>query len=111
MKRGPTEIAFFIILVQFDLLDDHVGITSASIMLYSDLASLSSSLSSSFFPMPHPFSPCSHASGHHPSSIDRFGTPFITAFIPEVPLASIGRTGVFSQTSTPLVIARPVAME
>ena len=35
----------------------------------------------------------------------------MAAFMPLVPEASIGRMGLFSHTSTPLVIARPVAME
>ena len=34
----------------------------------------------------------------------------MAAFMPEVPDASSGRIGLFSQMSTPLVIASPVAM-
>ena len=35
------------------------------------------------------------------------GTPFSAAFIPEVPEASYGRSGVFSHTSTPCVSCAP----
>ena len=37
----------------------------------------------------------------HPSRILQFGTPLAAAFIPDVPLASCGRLGLFSHTSTP----------
>jgi hypothetical protein len=46
------------------------------------------------------------ASSHHPSRTEAFSTPFIAAFIPEVPDASKGRSGVLSQTSTPLTSSR-----
>ncbi len=36
--------------------------------------------------------------------------PFMAAFWPEVPEASSGRRGLFSQTSTPRVNARPTDM-
>ena len=60
--------------------------------------------------MAQPFTPCSHASGHQPSRIEQFSTPFIAAFMPDVPQASSGRIGLFSQTSAPRVSARPSAM-
>ena len=47
-----------------------------------------------------PFSPSNHSS-HQPSRIDRFSAPLSAAFIPDVPQASSGRSGLFSQTSTP----------
>ena len=42
-----------------------------------------------------------YPSAHQPSRIEQFSAPLSAAFIPEVPDASIGRSGVFSQTSTP----------
>ncbi len=39
-----------------------------------------------------------------------FRPPFAATFIPLVPLASSGRRGVFSQTSTPLTMARAIRM-
>ena len=41
------------------------------------------------------------ASAHQPSAILRLRTPFAAAFIPLVPLASFGRNGLLSHTSTP----------
>ena len=41
------------------------------------------------------------ASTHQPSSTLRFSTPFIAAFMPLVPDASSGGSGVLSQTSAP----------
>jgi hypothetical protein len=47
---------------------------------------------------------------HHPSRTLRLGTPFRAAFIPLVPEASSGGSGVFSQTSAPAVSAIAFAM-
>ena len=41
------------------------------------------------------------------SSIEKLGTPLRAAFIPLVPEASLGLSGVFNQTSTPDVISFP----
>ena len=49
-----------------------------------------------------PFSPSYHSS-HQPSRIDRFSPPLSALFIPDVPHASSGRSGLFSQTSQPAV--------
>ena len=54
-------------------------------------------------PIAQPVTPCSQPSGHQPSRTDRLSTPFIAAFMPEVPHASIGRRGVLSHTSQPRV--------
>ena len=43
---------------------------------------------------------------HHPSSTEKFNTPFINAFSPDVPDASSGRVGVFNQISTPVTRRR-----
>ena len=56
-----------------------------------------------------PFSPSYHSS-HHPSRIDRFSPPFSALFIPEVPQASNGRSGLFSQTSQPQYSGRAIDM-
>ncbi|MMZ65587.1 hypothetical protein D1872_279980 [compost metagenome] len=50
--------------------------------------------------MTQPFSPL-YPSGHQPSSAEKCSVPLIAAFIPLVPHASIGMSGLFSQTSTP----------
>ena len=53
-------------------------------------------------PTSHCFSlPMLQASSHQPSSVLTFKTPLACAFIPLVPLASSGRSGVFNQTSQP----------
>ena len=39
-----------------------------------------------------------------------FGTPFWAAFMPDVPDASSGRRGLFSQASTPCTRNRPTRM-
>ncbi len=49
-------------------------------------------------------------SAHQPSSTLKFTVPLIAAFMPEVPLASCGGTGVLSQMSTPDVSRRPRPM-
>ena len=49
-------------------------------------------------------------SAHHPSRTEQCSAPFITAFMPLVPDASMGRTGVFSQMSAPWTRARARAM-
>ena len=41
--------------------------------------------------MAQPLTPWSHASGHQPSRIEQLSTPFIAAFMPDVPHASSGR--------------------
>ncbi len=51
-----------------------------------------------------------HASSHQPSSVLRFKPPFASAFMPLVPLASRGRSGVLSQTSEPWTRYRATAM-
>ncbi len=40
-------------------------------------------------------------SSHQPSSTDRLRQPLSAAFMPEVPHASRGRSGLFSQMSQP----------
>ena len=45
--------------------------------------------------------PSREASSHQPSRTDRLRAPFIAAFMPDVPEASNGRIGLFSQTSAP----------
>jgi hypothetical protein len=59
--------------------------------------------------MPQPFLP-SNASAHQPSSTLKFTVPLIAAFMPDVPLASNGYTGLLSQTSTPDVSTRLMPM-
>ena len=63
----------------------------------------SPSVYSSPRPIAHPTSlPWSrHASAHQPSSTLTFSAPLAAAFMPLVPLASSGRRGVLSHTSTP----------
>jgi hypothetical protein len=61
-------------------------------------------------PIPHPVTPSIQPSDHQPSSTLRFGTPLKAAFMPLVPDASHGGSGVFSQTSTPETIAAASAM-
>jgi len=56
-----------------------------------------------------PFSP-SYISSHQPSSTERFREPLMAAFIPEVPQASSGRSGLLSQTSHPGKSVRAIAM-
>ena len=51
-----------------------------------------------------------HPSTHQPSSTLSEGTPLNAAFMPLVPLASSGSSGVFSQTSTPATTVRASAM-
>ena len=51
--------------------------------------------------MAQPVIPSTCPSIHHPSNMLRLGTPLSAAFIPLVPDASRGRSGVFSQTFTP----------
>ena len=50
--------------------------------------------------MAQPFSPSYHSS-HQPSRIERLSPPLSADFIPDVPQASNGRSGLFSQTSQP----------
>ena len=45
--------------------------------------------------------PARKHSAHQPSSTEQCIAPFMTAFMPLVPDASIGRTGVLSQMSAP----------
>ena len=47
-----------------------------------------------------PFWPSNHSS-HQPSRMERFSPPLSAAFMPDVPQASSGRSGLFSQTSQP----------
>ncbi len=56
-------------------------------------------------PITKPFVP-SKASSHQPSRIERCSAPLAAAFMPDVPLASRPRTGVFTQTSTPRTNSR-----
>jgi hypothetical protein len=56
-----------------------------------------------------PLSP-SYISSHQPSSTDRLRPPLMAAFMPEVPQASSGRSGLFSQTSQPGNSVRAMAM-
>ena len=48
----------------------------------------------------HPLRP-SYSSSHQPSRIDRLSPPLSADFIPDVPHASSGRSGLFSHTSQP----------
>ena len=50
------------------------------------------------------------ASSHQPSRTERFRAPFIAAFMPDVPDASRGRSGVLSHTSQPATRVRASAM-
>ena len=50
--------------------------------------------------MPQPLLP-SNPSAHQPSSTDRLIAPLMAAFMPDVPLASSGYSGLLIQTSTP----------
>ncbi len=43
----------------------------------------------------------SNHSSHQPSRMDRLAAPFSAAFMPEVPHASYGRSGLFIHTSQP----------
>jgi hypothetical protein len=52
----------------------------------------------------------SYASAHQPSSTPKFTVPLIAAFMPDVPLASNGCTGVLSQMSTPETRSRLIPM-
>ena len=55
----------------------------------ASLASCSSKVAGTVSsPIAQPFTPWLQASGHQPSSTLRFRTPFMAAFIPEVPQAS-----------------------
>ena len=82
-------------------------------MSYSAAASMSSRRSGSSTPsavgIAQPFSP-SYISSHQPSSTDRFRHPLSAAFIPDVPHASSGRSGLFSQTSQPGYRSSAMAM-
>jgi len=52
----------------------------------------------------------SYHSSHQPSRMDKFKAPFSAAFMPDVPHASYGRSGLFSQTSQPGYIGCASAM-
>lgn len=56
-----------------------------------------------------PFSPSYHSS-HQPSRMDRFSPPLSALFMPEVPQASSGRSGLFSHTSQPQYSNRAIDM-
>ncbi len=68
---------------------------SASPLSGSSTPSLSSAVG-----IAQPLRPSYHSS-HQPSRTDRLRQPLSAAFIPEVPQASSGRSGLFSQTSQP----------
>ncbi len=68
----------------------------------------SSSADSMAQPLP-PFDGSKH-SAHHPSRMLQLSAPLKAAFIPDVPQASCGRRGVFSQTSHPWYIVRAIEM-
>jgi hypothetical protein len=55
-------------------------------------------------------SPDEKHSAHQPSSTEQWRAPLNTAFMPDVPEASMGRTGVLSQTSAPWTSERARAM-
>ena len=80
---------------------------------YSAAASMSSRSSVpallSAVGMAQPFCP-SYISSHHPSRTERLSPPLIAAFIPEVPHASSGRSGLLSHTSHPGNRTRAMAM-
>ena len=52
----------------------------------------------------------SNISSHQPSRIEQLSAPLSAAFSPLVPLASMGRRGVFSHTSLPWYSMRATAM-
>ena len=57
----------------------------------------------------HPTPGRKHSS-HQPSRTEQFRAPFMAAFMPEVPQASWGRSGVFSHTSAPCSRCREIPM-
>jgi hypothetical protein len=61
-------------------------------------------------PIAQPVTPSIQASIHQPSSTLRFSPPFTAAFIPLVPEASIGGSGVLSQMSAPPTMILASAM-
>src|SRR5918993_742229 len=63
--------------------------------------SSNASSSGSGSPIFQPVTPCSQPSGHQPSRMLTFSTPFMAAFMPDVPDASSGRRGLLSHTSAP----------
>ncbi len=65
------------------------------------MSSAGDTQASIFSPIDQPVTPSICPSTHQPSSTLKLGTPFIAAFMPLVPEASIGGSGVFSHTSTP----------
>ena len=56
-----------------------------------------------------PFPPSYHSS-HQPSRTETLSPPFSAAFMPEVPQASSGRSGLFSHTSQPCTSACAMSM-
>jgi hypothetical protein len=73
--------------------------------------SLASSPTSAAWPIAQTSAPWAcQASAHQPASTETFRAPLAAAFIPLVPLASRGRRGVLSHTSTPLTSARAMRM-
>ena len=52
----------------------------------------------------------SYSSSHQPSRIDRLRQPLRAAFMPLVPQASYGRSGLLSQTSDPATRVLAMAM-
>src|SRR5574341_2391145 len=85
------------------------GSTPSSRLAYNALASPPLAVSDQS-PIAQPLPPSMHPSIHHPSSTLRLGTPLNAAFIPLVPEASSGRSGVFSQTSDPAVMAAAMSI-
>src|SRR5581483_243506 len=61
-------------------------------------------------PTLQPVTPSIQPSIHQPSSTDSDGTPLKAAFIPLVPEASIGGSGVLTHTSTPATRSCAAAM-
>jgi hypothetical protein len=61
-------------------------------------------------PIAQPLTPWRQASGHQPSRIEQLSEPLSAAFMPEVPHASSGRTGLLSHTSVPRVRRRATPM-
>lgn len=92
---------------------NQLGITSYSSRSSSSSASTASRSSGSMptacGSMAQPLSPLK-PSAHQPSSTLRLSTPLAAAFCPEVALASIGYSGLFSQTSTPVTSRRARVM-
>ena len=93
------------VLVAVVELRDHARTRAARRSRAASRASITAGSGSSSPGIAQPFVP-SYASAHQPSSTLSWSTPLKLAFIPLVPLASIGRRGRLTQTSQPLTSCR-----